>query len=297
MAISYPRLDFGSQSVGTASSPLPITITNVGATRLDVSSVSAGANFTETNDCVGILSSEAHCTVSVIFAPTQTGGIAGKLTVTDNNSGVAGSVQTVSLLGTGTAAPDFTMGVASGSQSSATVSPGGTATYSLSVDSLSGFAQSVTLTCSAAASEATCVVSPATVSPTGTTPAAVTVTVTTSASSFALSPGIGVRPKPPLFLIVGLAALIALATLELALRRHALGGLIPAFARTAIVRPHKKVTLAAVLFIPLALVSCGGGSGNGRNSNPGTPAGTYSVTVNGTSGSLSHSTSLTLTVN
>jgi hypothetical protein len=290
MAISYPSLVFGSQGVGTASTPLPITITNVGGTRLDISKISAGANFTETDDCVGTLASEAHCTVSVTFAPTLTGSIAGKLTVTDNNSAVAGSVQTVALSGTGTTTPDFTIGVASGSPSSATVSPGGTATYSLSLDSLSGFAQSVTLTCSVAASEATCAVSPLTANPTAAIPASVTVTVTTTARSLA-PPGISVHQRSPLLLIIGFAAFFALATLEAALRRHALGGWMPAAGRT------RKVTLAAVFFIPLALASCGGGgSGNGGNSNPGTPAGTYSVTVKGTSGNLSHSTTLTLTI-
>ena len=289
MAISYPRLDFGAQGVGTVSTPLPLTITNVGGTRLDISRLSAGASFTETDDCVGTLASGAHCTVSVTFAPTQTGSIAGKLTVTDNNSGVAGSVQTVSLSGTGTT-PDFTIGVASGSQSSATVSPGGTATYSLSLGSLSGFAQSVTLTCSVAASDATCAVSPATANPTAATPASVTVTVTTTARSLA-PPVIGIPQSPALLLVIGFAALFVLATLEAASRRHALGGWMPAAVRT------RKVRLAAVFFIPLALASCsGGGSGNGGNSNPGTPAGTYSVTVTGTSRNLSHSTTLTLAV-
>lgn len=290
MAISYPRLNFGSQGVGTASTPLPITITNVGGTSLHVSGISAGANFTETDDCVGTLASKAHCTVSITFAPTQTGSIAGKLTVTDNNSGVAGSVQTVTLSGTGTTTADFTIGVASGSQSSATVSPGGTATYSLSLNSLSGFAQPVTLTCSVAASEATCALSPVTANPTAATPASVTVTVTTTARSLA-PPGVSVQQRSPLLLIIGFAALFALATLESALRSHALVGWIPAAVRT------RKVTLAAVFFIPLALASCsGGGSSNGGNSNSGTPAGTYSVTVKGTSGNLSHSTTVTLTV-
>lgn len=289
VAISYPRLDFGSQAVGTASTPLPITITNMGGTRLDISGLSAGGNFTETDDCVGTLASETHCTVSVTFAPTQTGSIAGKLTVTDNNSGVAGSVQTVTLSGTGTTTPDFTIVVSPGSQSNATVSPGGTATYSLSLNSLSGFAQSVTLTCSVAASEATCAVSPVTANPTAATPASVTVIVTTTARSLA-PPGIIIHQRFPLLLVVSFAALFALA-LQTALRRHALGGWIPAAVRT------RKVTLAAVFFIPLALASCsGGGSGNGGNSNSGTPAGTYSVTVKGTSGNLSHSTTLTLTV-
>ncbi|MFI5098094.1 MAG: FG-GAP-like repeat-containing protein, partial [Candidatus Acidiferrales bacterium] len=296
MAISYPRLNFGSQVVETASTPLPITITNVGGTRLDISGLSVGANFTETDNCAGTLASEAHCTVSVTFAPTQTGSIAGTLTVTDNNSGVAGSVQTVTLSGTGAMASDFTIGVASGSPSSATASPGGTAKYSLSVGSLNGFAQSVTLTCSMAVSEATCAVSPATVNPTGATPASVTVTVTTTAPSLALLIGPRVHQRTPLLLIIGLATLFALATMEAALRRHAFGGWISAFAGMTVVRT-RKVMLAALFFIPIALASCGGGSGNGGNSNPGTPAGTYSLTVKGTSGSLSHSTTLTLTVN
>jgi hypothetical protein len=119
----------------------------------------------------------------------------------------------------------------------------------------------------------------------------VTVTVTTTARSLA-PPGISIHQRSPLLLIVGFAALFALATLQAALRRPALGGWIPAAVRI------RKVTLAAVFFIPLALASCsGGGSGNGGNSNLGTPAGTYSVTVKGTSGNLSHSTTLTLTVN
>ena len=286
MAISYPRLDFGSQGVGTASTALPITITNVGGTRLDISGVFAAPNFTESDDCVGTIAIGAHCTVSVKFAPTRTGSIAGKLTVRDNNSGVAGSVQTVSLSGTGTT-PDFKIGLASGSQSSATVSPGGTATYLLSVDSLSGFAQPVALTCSVAASDATCAVSPATVNPNAATPASVTVTVTTTARSLAL-PSVSVHQRFPLLLIIGFAALFALATLKSALCRPAFGGWIPAAVRI------RKVRLAAVVLIPLALVSCSGG--NGSNSNSGTPAGTYSVTVKGTAGNLSHSTTLTLNV-
>lgn len=289
MAISYPRLDFGPQGVGTVSIPLPLTITNVGGTRLYISGVSAGTNFGETNDCVGVLASKALCTVNVRFAPTQIGSIAGKLTVTDNNSGVVGSVQTVTLSGTGTTAPDFTIGVSSGSQSSATVSPGGTATYSLSLDSLSGFAQTVTLACSVAASEATCAVSPVTANPTAANPASLTVTVTTTVRSLA-PPGIGGHQRSPLLLIIGFAALFAIAMIEAALRRYDLGGWIPAAVRS------RKMTLAAVFLIPLALASCGG-SGSAGNSNSGTPAGTYSVTVKGTSGNLSHSTTLTLTVN
>lgn len=302
MAISYPRLDFGSQVVGTASAPLPITISNVGGTRLSISGLTAGGNFMETDNCVGTLAIAAHCTVNVTFTPTQTGSIAGTLTVTDNNSGVGGSIQTVPLSGSGTAAPpsDFMIAIASGSSSSATVLPGGTASYSLNIGSLNGFAQSVSLTCSIAVSQATCAVSPTTVSPTGAAPASVTVTVRTTAQSVALPFGPNSHRRPPLLWMIGLAALLALATLDAALRRRALRRWVPAFANTTALA-IRKAMFAALFVIALALASCSGGgsstSGGGGNSNPGTPAGTYSLTVNGTSGSLSHSTTLTLTVN
>jgi FG-GAP-like repeat/HYDIN/CFA65/VesB-like, Ig-like domain len=295
MAISYPHFDFGSQGVGVASTPLAITITNVGGTPLNISNVSAGGDFTEADTCVGTLAIGADCVVSVVFAPMQTGSIAGTLALTDNNSGVAGSVQTVRLSGTGVAAPDFTIGVASNSSSTATVAPGGTATYSLSVGSLNGFAQSVTLTCSSAVPEATCVVSPATVNPTGATSATVTVTVTTTAPSLAPPLGLGSDRRSPLLLITVWAALFTLAAIGAALCDHGVGRRIPAFAGMTTLRTRKTL-LVALFFMLMALASCGGSS-KGGNSNSGTPAGAYSLTVKGTSGTLSHSTTLTLTVN
>jgi hypothetical protein len=42
---------------------------------------------------------------------------------------------------------------------------------------------------------------------------------------------------------------------------------------------------------------CGGGSGGGGVHNPGTPKGTYTLIVTGTSNGVSHTKNLTLTVN
>jgi hypothetical protein len=57
------------------------------------------------------------------------------------------------------------------------------------------------------------------------------------------------------------------------------------------------------MFVLLALLtgglaSCGGGGsgGGGNKGNPGTTAGSYTITVTGTSGSIMQTTTVTLTV-
>jgi hypothetical protein len=63
---------------------------------------------------------------------------------------------------------------------------------------------------------------------------------------------------------------------------------------------HLRVLLLSITVVTLLslTVSCGGGlQGGGGGGNPGTPIGTYTVTVNATSGQTAHSVQVALQVN
>ncbi|HKM57037.1 MAG TPA: choice-of-anchor D domain-containing protein, partial [Isosphaeraceae bacterium] len=193
--VSPASLTFSNQGVGTTSASQPVTLSNTGNVALTITSIGiatldTSANFVQTNNCGGSVAASGSCTINVTFSPTATGPLTGTLTITDNSNGVAGSTQSVALSGTG---QDFSFAAASGSPTSATVAPGSSASYTLSVAGESGFNQSVSFTCTGAPSEATCTVSPnpATV---GSAATNATVSVTTTAASVSAPRS---RPLPP----------------------------------------------------------------------------------------------------
>jgi hypothetical protein len=235
------------------------------------------------------MAASASCTLSVTFKPTATGGRTGAVTIADN---AVGSPQTVALAGSG---DDFAFNVPLASSSSATVSPGGTATYTLNVVGVDGFDQNVTFTCAGAPAEAACTVSrnSLTLSSSSTN---LTVQVTTTAPSVGAPQPNPTRPLGPLQSwpwLLWTVALAALGSLALAAR---------GWAQPRVERSQAGlVAFAALLLVMGAMAACGGGGGGTPPpSNPGTPSGTYTMTVTGTytsgSNSLSHSVDLTLQV-
>ena len=99
--VSPPSLTFGNQNLGTTSASQPVTLSNTGTATLTITSIATSAKFGQTNNCGGSVAASGSCTINVTFSPTAAGSLAGTLTITDNNNGVTGSTQTVTLSGTG----------------------------------------------------------------------------------------------------------------------------------------------------------------------------------------------------
>ena len=120
VTLSPTSLNFGNQTVGTASSAQSVTLTNSQSASLTISSIAVSGDYSQTNNCATSIPANGSCTISVVFTPTTTGTRTGTLTVTDNGPG---SPQTASLTG---------VGVQSSSCVTGTLSNGGFETGDLS---------------------------------------------------------------------------------------------------------------------------------------------------------------------
>ncbi|HEV3355701.1 MAG TPA: discoidin domain-containing protein [Pseudonocardiaceae bacterium] len=141
-------VSFGDVNVGATSSAQAVTVTNPGTSAASVSSVSASAGFTETNNCGGSIAAGGSCTADVTFAPTAGGRVNGTLTVDSNAPGGALSVP---LTGLGvTATTDLALGAPVTASSDyqtfvpANVTDGNTSTYWESQDN-AGYPQTITV--------------------------------------------------------------------------------------------------------------------------------------------------------
>ena len=268
--LSPTTLTFASETVGTTSTAQGTTLTNSGNAALNIASISASGAFAQTNTCGASLAIGSSCQISVTFSPSAAGNATGAITITPSGGG---SPQTVALSGTGVAAPDFTIGLASGSQTSQTISAGQNGQFGISFAPVGSFTGSVNLNCGitpTAAPAPTCSLSSSSVQLNGASQT-VTVTIATVATTTSQS-------RLPL----GGAPVAWTAIL--------LGMLLP--------WKWKRLRLMAISVIGLAgisVIGCGGG-GSSHTTTPGTPAGTYTANITAISGSLSHNMSVTIVV-
>ena len=281
-----------------STSPGAIMPGQTAVAEMTVSSISGFANVVLLS-CSGLPSG-----VSCLFNPASltpsASGATSSLTISTASSTSAGAY-VVSVMGTsGTLVrsysslafnvSDFKVSAPS-STSPASISAGESATATITRSSLYGFAESVALTCSvspAASRAPTCSLNPDSISPSGSSGTS-TLTVNTTGATASLTPPVlrhDLRPLFALLLPISGCALLGVGLAGGGLRRRRLLGFLFASLLTA------SLTFQ---------VACGGGSSSGgTGGTPGTPSGSYTVTVTGTSGSgsliLVHKTTVAITV-
>jgi hypothetical protein len=289
VTLGAANISFGNQTVGTTATAQVVTLTNSGNAPLTINSIAlSGANsgdFAQTNTCPGsnaTLAASANCAVSITFTPTATGNRSANVTITDN---APGSPHIFSLSGTGT---DYSLAAAIGANcpvggncsTSATISAGQPASYDLQVTPNSGFNGTVGLTCKGAPSASICSISPASVPANGSSNYAFVVSVSNTFNAMV---------TPPIQMSYAPASPMASATLALLFILAAMLIRRADFASSHRRRLHAPALVVLVLGL-LYANACGGGPAV-------LPPTNATLTVTGTSGGVSRTLSLNLTVN
>jgi subtilase family protein len=275
----YGRINALAAANTTIPQPSGVTTQTVsGSTPNGANVLLAGIGFSDPNQCPLTFNWTGGCgTGSGTAIPCPFGTSTVNLVATNN--GVTMTPQaTVQITVT-----NFAVSV---SPSTASVTAGHPATYTVTVKPQSGaFTNAITLGCSNLPSLSTCTFSSGSLTP-GANTVTATLTLSTTGASTVTPFASGPRSGLP---VVGWWVLwMALASL----------GAVAARARASAGRRQAlALTLIAVLALAAVQVSCGGGGGSQPPPNPGTPPGTYQISITGTSGSLVQSATATLTVN
>jgi hypothetical protein len=152
VSLSPTALTFASTTVGAASAPQVLTLTNKGTGDLTGISVSLGGaapgDFSRTTTCPATLAVNATCSISVTFKPTASGTRTATVSLTNN---ATGSPQLVPLTGTAVAATSPATAIISVTAFAFSSTPVGTSTAPQNVilmntgsATLSGIAISIT---------------------------------------------------------------------------------------------------------------------------------------------------------
>jgi hypothetical protein len=273
--LSVSTLTFTALTVGTTGSAQTITVTNSGNGALTVAGIQATGDFAQTNNCASVAANSGTCAIQVTFTPTSSGTRSGTVTLTDS---AVNSPQLVSLTGSGV---DFSMPATGGSD---TIKAGATAIYTMSITPVGGtFSSAVSLVCAGPPAFSTCTVNPTSVTP-GANPSTVTVTLKTAGISAQVSTP-GAAPN----------STFAFWTLTTG---FGLFGMFLIGTRQGRKRASTLLLLMVLMTGVPFWVGCGSTTSPTKPASTGnsTPTGNYTVLVIGTSGSVKHFTSLTLTV-
>lgn len=184
-----------------------------------------------------------------------------------------------------TPSPDFSIAA---SPATMTISAGQNALFTVTVGGLNGFNSAVGLSCSGLPANSTCSFSPASVTPASGGMTNSMMTVGTSSSPYMHA---AIRKDPNHLFYGMLLPIPALLFVGLLFFGGARGG---QFAGKN--RRHAFAGVVVLLFTSACLLAANGCGYNSPAAGNGTQRGTATVMITGTSGSLTHSTSVTLTV-
>lgn len=289
------RYDGDSNYLGSTSAATTITYTAPTATSLTISpaSISQGtanvtATYGVTSAASGAIAGSVSFTIDGVASGSSTTTLSGTATLPTSalsvgtHSVVASFTPSTGayLASTSTAATltvtstSSSAGFTLSSSGAITVARGSSGTSTINATAVNGFSAAVGLSCSISGSPyaATCSLSPASINP-GT---ASTLTVTTVRGSSVQ--GVFADWKSMTLGSISVAGLVCL--------------MIPR-------RRRVSSLLTVLLFLGLAgaMTGCGGGGSQTSPGSPGTPVGSYTITVTGTSGSITQTTNVSLTVN
>jgi hypothetical protein len=249
-----------------------------------------GFSGTITVTCSG-LPTGASCSPASVSVPSGSGQLSVPLSVTTTTSSVGGpfnftitgafgALAQTTTAGLTVTAPTPSFALTATALSPVTITPGGSATSTVTIAPSGGFNSTVNLTCTIAPATAAvppkCSLSSATVSGGSGTP---TLTVSTVAATASVRPN---RSGSMYY-----AMLLPLCGLTL----------LGAGFRSRSRKPLGWLLVCLMLSGLAWLAACGGGSSGGSGGGgAGTTAGSYTVTVTGTSGALTQTQTLAVTV-
>ena len=125
VTLSPTGITFGTQLVGTSSTPQSVTLTNSGGATLAITKRVVSGGFSQTNNCPFHIPPGGQCIINVVFTPRVPDSHQGAVTITDNASN---SPQMISLTGVATAVTLMPSTLSFGSQPVGTSSPPQTVT-------------------------------------------------------------------------------------------------------------------------------------------------------------------------
>jgi hypothetical protein len=254
-------------------------LANPGVTATFVSASASGGTCptTATNNTVicnvGVLNGGATATVTVTLTPTGPGILGNSGTVI-----VAGSSFTSSA-STSVTVNSYTLSV---QPPSVTVAAGNTATYTATVTPQGNYTASISLSCPSGLPSGTgsgCTFSTNPITLSGSSPSSVQISITTTARTSTTAALRHTGPYYALFLPIGGLTLFGLGLGGKYTKRRRLIGL-----------------LMVLLLVGLVAMQPACSHSSSTTVNAGTPAGTYAVTMSATSGSFSQSNQMTLVV-